>query len=76
MTKPLKPGQLCMINDQLYRAIKRKGICTNCCFDFRTCPNAVIANEYRKPKVDCDTNWVAFVEVKLEQNEEKTEKYT
>lgn len=63
-TKPLKPGQLCMINDQLYRAIKRKGTCNNCCFDFRTCPNTVVANERREQKVDCTTHWVAFTEIK------------
>lgn len=67
-TKPLKPGQLCVIDDLLYRAIKRKGACENCCFDFRTCPNAVFANERRDPKVDCTTHWVAFKKVEIKQN--------
>ena len=61
MTKPLKPGQLCMIDDRLYRAKARTCGCEGCSFDFITCPNAYVANERRTQKVDCTTHWVILV---------------
>jgi hypothetical protein len=35
----LKPGQLCMINNTLYRAKKRENGCNGCALDNITCPN-------------------------------------
>lgn len=58
MTKPLKPGQLCMVDDVLYRAKPRKRGCQGCSFSWLTCPNAPVANEKREPRVDCTTHWV------------------
>lgn len=60
-TKPLKPGQLCIIDGELFRAKARTNMCKGCSFNFITCPNAVVANERREQKVDCTTHWVILV---------------
>lgn len=58
MTKPLKPGQLCTIDKQVYRAKARICGCRGCSFGLLSCPNLPVANEKRKQKVDCTTHWV------------------
>lgn len=52
--KPLKPGQLCTINQQVYRAKKRTIGCLGCDLDhYLKCPNIVFANVTGEPKLNC-----------------------
>ena len=64
MTKPLKAGQLCTIDEEVYRAKKRKRGCDGCEFNWATCPNTIVANEKRTRKIDCITHWVILTKVK------------
>lgn len=63
MTKPLKPGQLCTIDEEVYRAKARTCMCAGCSFGILSCPNLPVANEKRTQKIDCTTHWVILTKV-------------
>lgn len=50
----LKPGQLCTINNNVFRAKKREAGCEGCFFEncFFTCPGVLDAKKKEK-KIDC-----------------------
>lgn len=50
--KPLKPGQLCTVNNQLYRAKKRIRDCYGCDLNVYTCPN-IRRDNTREKHIPC-----------------------
>lgn len=68
--KPLKPGQLCTINDEVYRAKRKTSLCKGCSFDFASCPNQWVG---RNPKlsIDCITHWIILQKVEIKDGTEK-----
>jgi len=64
--KPLKPGQLCTINNKVYRAKKRPNplSCHGCCLDdFVLCPN-IVDIRFEKPPIPCDVHGIILERVK------------
>lgn len=62
--KSLKPGQLAIINRNLFRAKRRNGGCQGCFFEnsFFTCPG-VVNFRTGKRNLDCDENLIILVKV-------------
>jgi len=62
----LKPGQLCTINGNVYRARKRTSGCFGCIFYdcFFTCPG-VKDSRTKKRKIDCVLNAIILEKVNI-----------
>lgn len=61
--KNLRPGQVCTINNRVYRAKKRIDGCHGCSLNnFFTCPEIVDSRNGKKP-LNCDINNIILVRI-------------
>lgn len=60
----MKPGQLCMLNDHLFRAKHKKCGCEGCYFEdaWLMCPSVTLKNRNVK-KIDCVLDNIILVKV-------------
>ena len=61
--KTPKAGQLCTINNTVYRAKKRTNKCDGCALnDFFRCPN-IVDRRHGTPPLQCDINNIILVRI-------------
>lgn len=62
--KTPKPGQLCTINNVVYRARRRKSGCYGCALDnFVSCPNIVDSRYNTGRTLECEINGIILTKL-------------